>query len=108
MARYLTQFAYTSEAWKALTHNPVDRTEVLRALGEKLGARVIDLYYSFGEWDGLVITEAPDDTTVAALVMAAVSPGHIKAIQTTRLLTADEALQAMRKAGSATYTAPKS
>jgi hypothetical protein len=86
MALYMTQFSYTPEAWAALLRNPVDRSEALGRLAEQL--------------------EAPDDATAAAIVLAAVSPGHVKSTKTTRLLTVEEAMEAMRKAGSVTYRAP--
>jgi uncharacterized protein with GYD domain len=56
----MTQFAYTSEAWKALVKNPEDRGRVFSELVEKMGGRLIALYYCMGEYDGLVIYEAPD------------------------------------------------
>jgi uncharacterized protein with GYD domain len=54
----------------------------------------------------VVLVEAPDDVTASAIVLAAISPGHLKAIKTTKLLTVDETMEAMRKAGSVTYPAP--
>ena len=106
MARYMTQFAYTAEAWAALAKNPVDRSQAFGELAQRLGGRLESLYYCYGEYDGVLIFEAPDDTTAAATIIAAVSPGHVKAVKTTRLLTVDEAMEAMRKAGTATYQAP--
>jgi hypothetical protein len=41
MPLYMTQFAYTSEAWAALAKKPQNREEVLRALIEKLGGRLV-------------------------------------------------------------------
>jgi uncharacterized protein with GYD domain len=107
MPRYMLQFAYTPEAWAALTANPTDRTDAIRALAEKLGARLISLDYTLGEYDGLVILEAPDDTTAVALVLAAVAPGHLRATRTTRLISPSEAMESMRKAQGAGYQAPK-
>jgi uncharacterized protein with GYD domain len=105
MALYMTQFSYTPEAWAAL-RNPVDRSEALGRLAEQLGGKLVSLYYAFGDYDGVFIGEAPDDATAAAIVLAAVSPGHVKSTKTTRLLTVEEAMEAMRKAGSVTYRAP--
>jgi uncharacterized protein with GYD domain len=56
---------------------------------------VVGLYYYFGEYDGVLIFEAPDDTTANALVMAATVPGHLKATRTTRLMTPSETVAAM-------------
>ncbi|HEX5417941.1 MAG TPA: GYD domain-containing protein [Chloroflexota bacterium] len=69
---------------------------------------MVSLYYAFGDYDGVVIAEVPDDTAAAALAIGAVTPGHLKAIRTTKLITADEAMEAMRLAGEAGYHAPRS
>ena len=106
MPLYMTQVSYTSEAWAALTQNPEDRSEVFSRLTETMGGRLLSLYYTFGEYDVLVIYEAPDESTAAAIVLAAVSPGHLGRVKTTVLLSAEEGVDAMRKAGEATYRAP--
>jgi hypothetical protein len=54
----------------------------------------------------LVIIEAPDESTAAAIVLAAISPGHLSRVKTTVVLSAQEGVEAMRKAGEATYRAP--
>jgi uncharacterized protein with GYD domain len=106
MPLYMTQVGYTSEAWAALTRNPEDRSEAFGSLAETLGGRLVSFYNSFGEYDVVVIYEAPDESTAAAIVLAAVSPGHLSGVKTTVLLSAEEGLEAMRKAGEATYRAP--
>ncbi|MDP8923366.1 MAG: GYD domain-containing protein [Chloroflexota bacterium] len=106
MALYMTQFSYTSEAWTALAKQPADRRAGLRTLFERLGGRLVELYYSFGDFDGVVLFEAPDDTTATAGLIAALGPGHLKAIKTTKLLSVDETLEALRRAGSLTYAGP--
>ena len=107
MATYMTQFSYTIEAWAALTKNPEDRGKIFSALVEKLGGRLLNIYYCFGEYDGIVIVDFPDDTTTMAGVLAAIAPGHLKATKTTRLFSMEEALGAMRKAGEMAYAGPK-
>ncbi len=106
MPLYMSQFAYTSEAWAALTQNPVDRSTAISGLAEAMGGRVLSFYNSFGEYDGLVIFEAPDEGTAAAFLMAAITPGHLKALKTTALLSAEAGVEAMRKAGEATFRGP--
>ncbi len=107
MPLYMSQFSYTSGAWAALVKNPEDRAEAFRALAEKMGAKMHSLHYAFGEYDGVIITEAPDEGTVLAILLAAISPGHVKATKTTTLFTPQQAMAAMRKAGTASYRAPK-
>jgi uncharacterized protein with GYD domain len=106
MPLYMTQVGYTSEAWAALTRNPEDRSEAFGRLAESMGGRLVSFYNSFGEYDSLVIYEAPDESTAAAIVLAAVSPGHLSRVKTTVLLSAEEGVEAMRKAGGATYRRP--
>jgi uncharacterized protein with GYD domain len=107
MTLYMTHFAYTADAWAKLSKNPEDRRIPLRGLLEKLGGRLVELYYGFGEYDGFLIYEAPDEVTATATVLAAIAPGHVKAIQTTTLLTVEQAMAAMRKAGAQMYPGPK-
>ena len=106
MARYLFQFSYTPEAWAALTKNPVDRRPGIQALAEKVGGRLIEFSYAFGEYDGVAIFEAPDETAMTAAILAAIGPGHLKATKTTRLMSVEETLGALRKAGQQSYRAP--
>jgi len=90
MALYMVQFAYTAEAWATLTKKPQDRSEPLKQMTQKLGGRLVGLYYCFGEYDGVALVEIPDDAAAMATSLAAVSPGHIKAIRTTKLFTVQE------------------
>ena len=89
-----------------LAKNPQDRSVPIRELAQKLGGRLIGLYYCFGEYDGVVLAELPDDISAVARSLAAVSPGHVKAIKTTKLFTVEETMEAMRKAGSVGYQGP--
>jgi uncharacterized protein with GYD domain len=107
MPLYMTQFGYTAEAWRALVKNPEDRAKAFRALAEKFGGKLHALYYAFGEYDGVAIYEAPDDTTATAIVLAATAPGHLRGTRTTTLLTVEQTMQAMRAAGTAAYKGPK-
>ncbi len=106
MPLYMSQFAYTPEAWAALTRDPQDRSAAVGALMESMGGRLVAFYHSFGEYDGVIVFESPDDTSAAAGVLAAVSPGHVKAIKTTTLLSVEDAMEAMRRAGGVTYRRP--
>ncbi|MGH2353878.1 MAG: GYD domain-containing protein [Chloroflexota bacterium] len=106
MPLYMTQFAYTPEAWAALVKRPEDRSEVLRALIEQFGGRMLSFYYSFGEYDGLAIFEAPDEAAATSALLAVLSPGHNRALKTTVLLTVEQAMAGMRQASSVAYRPP--
>lgn len=107
MALYMTQFSYSVEAWQTMMKNPQDRTAGLRSIMEKLGGKFHALYYSMGDYDGVVLFEAPDDETASAGIIAAIGPGHLKTTKLTRLFTMDETLGILRKAGSQVYPGPK-
>jgi uncharacterized protein with GYD domain len=107
MPLYMTQFAYTSEAWATLTDNPEDRSVAVRDLLEAQGGRLLGWHLSFGEYDGMVIYEAPDDATAGAVVLAAARHGHLRATKTTPLFNSEESMAMMRRAGAAAFRAPR-
>ena len=106
MPLYMSQFAYTKEAWAALAQNPEDRSVAIGELLESMGGRLVSLYFTFGEYDGFVVFEAPDNNRAATFILAAISPGHIKEIKTTLAFAPEEAMEFMRDAGSATFRGP--
>jgi uncharacterized protein with GYD domain len=106
MSLYMTQFAYTPEAWAALARNPQNRAEDFGALVREMGGRFIAQYYALGEYDGVLLYEAPGEVAAEAVMLSAVSAGHLRTFKTTPLLTVDEAMEAMRKAGREVYAAP--
>ena len=108
MPLYKLDFAYTPETWAALTRAPEDRTAAVRAAAETVGGRLIGMYFAFGESDGFVLFEAPDSLSAAAAAMAVVGSGAVKSISTTEIFTAENAVEAMRRAGavSAQYRPP--
>ena len=106
MPLYMTQFSYTSEAWAALAKNPADRSIALKALIEKFGGRLISFYYIFGDYDGFLIYEIPDNTTAMAAVLAGIAPGHLKSTKTTVLFSPEQGMEALKKAGTVAFPAP--
>ena len=107
MATYMTQFSYTPEAWAALAKNPEDRGAAVSALLEKLGGKLLDIYYTTGDYDGFIIYTAPDGATAATGILAATVPGHLKATKTIELFTMDETIKMVGQAGEIVYSAPK-
>ena len=103
MPHYLTQVAYTSECWAALLKKPQNRIEAVRPAIEKLGGKIECAYLSFGDYDTMVIVEMPDRVSAAAISMAFAAGGACKVVKTTPLLTIDEGVEAMKKAGTSGY-----
>jgi uncharacterized protein with GYD domain len=106
MPRYMIQGAYTAEAVAAFASNPQDRVAGVRALLERLGATLESIDFCLGDFDVVVTYTAPDDTTAAAIALAAQAPGHLKAFKTTKLLSPDEFMAAQRQASGVGYRGP--
>jgi uncharacterized protein with GYD domain len=103
MPHYLQQVAYSREGWEALVKNPQNRIEAVRPAVEKLGGKIESAWFSFGDYDIVVITEMPDNVSAAAIAMAFAAGGACKSVQTTPLISTEEALQAVRKAAECGY-----
>lgn len=106
MAYYLYQGAYSSEALKSLTKKPVNRVDVVRKAVEELGGTVEGGWFAFGEYDIVLLLQMPDNVSAAALSLAAAAGGAIRSGKTTPLMTIDEGLAAMKKAGTSGYKPP--
>ena len=103
---YLLQVAYTPEAWAHLIAQPQDRIEAVRPAIEKLGGKVLQGWFSFGDYDIVAILEMPGNVEAAAFSLAASAGGAIRSIKTTPLLTTAEGTEAMKKASKSGYKAP--
>ncbi len=91
MPIYITQGRYTREAIKGLLVRPEDRAEAVARLLSRAGGRLISLYFTFGEYDFLLIAEAPSETQIAAALLAAASGGGVSDLRTTLAMTTIEA-----------------
>jgi uncharacterized protein with GYD domain len=106
MPLYLSRFSYTPETWARLIGNPEDRREAAQSYIESVGGKLHGFWYAFGPHDAYTLWEAPDNVSMAAVALAISSGGALSAHETTVLLTVDETLDALRKAGQVEYRAP--
>jgi uncharacterized protein with GYD domain len=106
MPLYLTKFSYTPETWARLIKNPEDRRQAAQSYIESVGGKLHGFWYAFGAHDGYTLWEAPDNMSMATVALALSSGGALSSVETTVLLTVDETLDALRKAGDVHYQAP--
>lgn len=108
MPFYLYQLSYTQEAIKSMVANPSDRRAAATKLIEGLGGKLHHLFFAFGQYDVICLIEGPDDKMMAAGALAVASAGTVSASSTTKLMTVEDAMEAMTAAGKATgsYKAP--
>ncbi len=103
MANYLLQLSYTTSAWASLTKRPANRVEAVRKVVEKLGGTITGFWFSFGEHDLVGVLDMPDNVSAAAFAIAIAAGGACQNVKTTPLLTVEQALEAMKKAGTSGY-----
>lgn len=107
MPHYMHQIAFTPESWAKMVKQPQSREQAMRPMFEKLGGKLLTYWFCFGEYDAVLITELPDNATAAAACMAAAQSGTLRALKTTPLISVEESIEGMRKAGSAGFQPPK-
>jgi uncharacterized protein with GYD domain len=103
MALYMYQGAYTAESVAAQIKDPQDRMEAVRPALEAMGGKIVAGGYPFGEYDVILLFEAPDDTTAASMVLAVAAGGAFRSGKTTRLLSGQEWIESLRKAQGSQY-----
>jgi uncharacterized protein with GYD domain len=103
---YLSKFSYTAETWARLVGNPEDRSKAAQSYIESVGGKLHGFWYAFGTHDGYTLWEAPDNVSMAAVALAISGGGALSSLETTVLMTIDETLEALGKAGEVRYRPP--
>lgn len=106
MPMYLMRFSYTPEAWSRLISKPEDRRAVAQSVLERLGGKLHGFWYGFGEHDGYVLIEAPNNVAAAAFSVGISAGGSLSSAETTVLLTVEETIEMLEKAQGLPYRAP--
>jgi uncharacterized protein with GYD domain len=97
MPLYMYQASYTAKSMADQLQEPQDPVEAIRTALEEVGATIVVAGFPFGEYDVVVVYEAPDDMTAASVAMAVAAAGEVRSGKTTRLLSGQEWLESLRK-----------
>ncbi|HEX6510991.1 MAG TPA: GYD domain-containing protein [Chloroflexota bacterium] len=100
MALYMYEAAYTAESIGAQIKDPKDRLEVVGPALAAVGGKILAGGYCFGDYDIVAIYEAPDDGAAAAISLAFAAGGALRSGKTTKLLSGQEWVAALRRAQS--------
>jgi uncharacterized protein with GYD domain len=73
-----------------------DRYNSFKAQVEKAGGKLIGGYYTFGEYDVVIIIEAPNDETVMSVMLRVGSAGNVRT-KTLKAFTAEEAMKIIKE-----------
>jgi uncharacterized protein with GYD domain len=88
MATFITTIKFTQQGVKGIDDS-TKRAAALKAAAKKLGAKVTNIYWTLGEYDGLLIMEAPDDETATTVLLHLAAAGNVHTT-TCRAFTAAE------------------
>jgi len=77
MARFVSLITLTQHGEEEVIKT-VDRANAFRAEAEKMGAKVEHVYWTLGNYDGVLIFDAPDDQTAATLMVNLGSKGKVR------------------------------
>jgi uncharacterized protein with GYD domain len=101
MVRLITRGRFTHDYAKGLVAAPEDREPVVRKLIEAVGGKLISFYFTTGESDFLLITEAGEPEAIIAGLLATAAAGTISDVTTSRAWTGKEFKAVAEKASKA-------
>ncbi len=88
MATFITTIKFTQQGIKGID-DTTKRAAAFKAAAKKLGVKVTNIYWTLGDYDGLLILEAPDDETATTALLHLGASGNVHTT-TVRAFTAAE------------------
>ena len=88
MPTYITLFRFTQQGIKTIKESPT-RIESAKKAYRAMGAEMKQWYLTTGQYDGVVVSEAANDETMAKIALSIGSLGNIQT-ETLRAFTEDE------------------
>ena len=97
MPTYLWQASYNAEGAKGLVKDGgTTRRNMVKAMVEKAGGKLLAFYFAFGESDVYGIAEFPDNASAVATSLAVNASGAVS-LKSTVLITPEEVDAAAKK-----------
>jgi len=88
MPTYIGLFNYTQQGIQNIKDSPA-RLDAARKASQAMGVELKQFYLVMGQYDLVIIAEAPDDETIAKLALSMGALGNFRS-QTMRAFTEDE------------------
>jgi len=88
MPMYTTLLNWTAQGLQNVKQSP-SRFDALRKGFQGVGVTVRDFYMLTGQYDMILMCEAPDDTTLARAILSVAAQGYVKT-ETCRAFTEQE------------------
>jgi uncharacterized protein with GYD domain len=84
MPLFISYASYSHAGIKGIVDKPTDRTEVIKAMVEKAGGKLLAAYMTTGPHDVVIVTEQADGSDAVAIGLAAAASGAVAKIETVR------------------------
>jgi uncharacterized protein with GYD domain len=94
----MLRFQFNAASSKAMVETPQDRMTQARSIVEAFGGKLHNYFFCFGDFDGVGISEFPDNKSATAFVLKVTATGAFSKFETTVLMTTAEAQAAMKQA----------
>ena len=106
MTRYLIEHIPVPQAAAAVIKNPQDSTEAIRTIFESVGGKLDHYYIAFEENTIYLLGEIPDQESLGAIMTSIWASGVSMSLKAKPLITATEAVDVFKKAGTIAYRPP--
>jgi uncharacterized protein with GYD domain len=94
MPTYITLFRWTQRGIEGIKDSPA-RLDKAKQLFASMGGEVKEFYVVMGQYDAVLVSEAPDDETIAKISLAAGAQGGVRS-ETLRAFTEAEYRELIR------------
>jgi len=88
MPTYVTLFRWTGKGIENVKDSPA-RLDKVKAAAKAAGGQVKAFYMTMGRYDGLLLSEAPNDEAYAKMILGIGSSGHVST-ETMKAFTEEE------------------
>ena len=95
MAMYVSLLQFTEQGVRTVK-DTIQRAAAATAEAEKMGAKVIDAFWTMGAYDVVLLLDAPNDESITAFALKLGSQGNVKT-QTMRAFKREEMANILAK-----------
>ena len=97
MATFVVLATFTDQGIRNVKQT-TERAEMARAMAQKLGVTMREIYWTLGQYDLVTIIDAPDEAALTAFGLSLGSAGNVRS-QTLRAFNKDEMGRILAKMG---------
>lgn len=95
MPVYISLINLTDQGIRTIKDDP-NRVQAATDVAKREGVRIIDEWWTMGQYDAVMVAEAPDDETMNRFLLGAARQGNIRTM-TMRAFTKDEINRVIQK-----------